>query len=133
MSARDRCDETVDHIRSVRKGDFKYIRNYLPQRPYLQPSNYKDGKPFMPVLRELYAAGKLKKPQSLHLAETRPAEELYDLSSDLWEIHNLAGIPPTTSNLQNSAACSRTGNSKPTTAAAFPNRSRCMTVIWPPT
>lgn len=91
VSARDRCDETVDHIRSVRKGDFKYIRNYLPKRPYLQPCKYKDAKPFMPVLRELYAAGKLNPAQSLQLAETRPEEELYDLTSDPWEIHNLAG------------------------------------------
>tara|TARA_R110002095_G_scaffold179193_1_gene156376 strand:- start:20626 stop:22104 length:1479 start_codon:yes stop_codon:yes gene_type:complete len=90
VSARDRCDETVDHIRSVRKGNFKYIRNYLPERPYLQPCKYKDGKPFMPVLRELHAAGKLNAAQSLHLAETRPEEELYDLTSDPWEIHNLA-------------------------------------------
>ncbi len=93
VSARDRCDETVDHIRSVRAGNFKYIRNYLPNRPYLQPCRYKDGKPFMPVLRELYAAGKLNAAQSLHLAETRPEEELYDLSNDPWEIHNLAGDP----------------------------------------
>jgi len=93
VSARDRCDETVDHIRSVRAGEFKYIRNYLPNRPYLQPCRYKDGKPFMPVLRELYAAGKLNAAQSLHLAETRPEEELYDLSNDPWEIHNLAGDP----------------------------------------
>ena len=91
VSARDRCDETVDHIRSIRKGNFKYIRNYLPQRPYLQPCKYKDGKPFMPVLRELYAAGQLNAVQSLHLAETRPEEELYDLTQDPWEIHNLAG------------------------------------------
>ena len=93
VSARDRCDETVDHIRSVRQGDFKYIRNYFPQRPYLQPSKYKDGKPFMPILRELYAAGKLNEAQSLQLAETRPEEELYDLSSDPWEIHNIASDP----------------------------------------
>lgn len=93
VSARDRCDETVDHIRSVRKGNFKYIRNYLPERPYLQPCKYKDGKPFMPVLRELHAAGKLNAAQSLHLAETRPEEELYNLTSDPWEIHNLAGDP----------------------------------------
>lgn len=91
VSARDRCDETVDHLRSVRKGKFKYIRNYLPERPYLQPCKYKDGKPFMPVLRELHAAGKLNAAQSLHLAETRPEEELYDLTSDPWEIHNRAG------------------------------------------
>ncbi|QDU06675.1 sulfatase [Gimesia aquarii] len=93
VSARDRCDETVDHIRSVRKGHFKYIRNYLPERPYLQPCKYKDAKPFMPVLRELHAAGKLNAAQSLHLAETRPEEELYDLTRDPWEIHNLASDP----------------------------------------
>jgi arylsulfatase A-like enzyme len=91
VSARDRCDETVDRIRSIRMGDFKYIRNFYPQRPYLQPSNYKDHKPFMPVLRELYAAGRLNKAQSLQMAETRPEEELYDLTTDPWEIQNLAG------------------------------------------
>ena len=90
VSARDRCDETVDRIRSVVKGNYKYIRNFYPNRPYLQPCAYKDHKQFMKRLRELYAAGKLNKVQSLHLADTRPEEELYDLSSDRWEIHNLA-------------------------------------------
>ena len=59
ISARDRCDETVDRIRSVRQGTFKYIRNYYPKRPHLQPSQYKDSKPWMPVLRQLHAEGKL--------------------------------------------------------------------------
>ena len=93
VSARDRCDETVDRIRSIRKGQFKYIRNFYPQRPYLQPNKYKDGKPFMPVLRELHASGKLSEAQSLQLAATRPEEELYDLSQDPWEINNLAEDP----------------------------------------
>jgi len=93
VSARDRCDATVDRIRSIRSGNYKYIRNFYPLRPYLQPSQYKDTKPFMPVLRELYAAGKLNAVQSLHLAETRPEEELYDLSTDPWEIDNLAADP----------------------------------------
>ncbi|MFT5126611.1 MAG: arylsulfatase A-like enzyme [Rhodothermales bacterium] len=88
--ARDRCDETVDRIRGVRKGDFKYIRNYHPQRPYLQPCAYKDAKPFMAPLREMFAAGKLDAAQSLQLAASRPEEELYDLRADPWEIHNLA-------------------------------------------
>ena len=93
ISARDRCDETVDRIRSVRSGDFKYIRNFYPERPYLQPCRYKDAKPFMPVLRSLYSAGKLNEAQSLQLAETRPEEELYDLTNDPWELNNLAGEP----------------------------------------
>ena len=93
VSARDRCDETVDRIRSVVKGNYKYIRNFYPERPYLEPNRYKDDKPFMKTLRKLYAEGKLNKVQSLHLAETRPEEELYDLSSDKWEINNLADDP----------------------------------------
>jgi arylsulfatase A-like enzyme len=87
VSARDRCDETVDRIRSVRKGNYKYIRNFYLKRPYLQPSLYKDKKPFMAPLRQLYAV------QSLIMAETRPDEELYHLSEDRWEIRNLAEDP----------------------------------------
>ncbi len=93
VSARDRCDETVDHIRSIREGNYKYIRNYLPKRPYLQPCNYKDKKPFMPVLRQLYANGKLTPAQSLLMADTRPTEELYHLTDDPWELNNLAASP----------------------------------------
>jgi arylsulfatase A-like enzyme len=93
VSARDRCDETVDHIRSIRTANYKYIRNFFPKRPYLQPSNYKDKKPFMPVLRQLYADGKLNSAQALIMAETRPAEELYDLTNDPWELDNLAANP----------------------------------------
>ena len=90
VSARDRCDETVDHIRSIRRGNYKYIRNYLPQRPYLQPCSYKDSKPFMPVLRQLHAEGKLSPAEALIMAETRPPEELYNLTDDPWELDNLA-------------------------------------------
>lgn len=90
VSARDRCDETVDRIRSVRKGNYKYIRNFYPKRPYLQPCIYKDHKPFMKALRRLYSENKLNDVQSLHLAETRPEEELYNLSEDRWEVYNLA-------------------------------------------
>ncbi|MDD7985193.1 sulfatase [Lentisphaera marina] len=94
ISARDRCDETVDRIRSVRSGDFKYIRNYYPKRPHLQPCQYKDGKPWMPVFRQLQAEGKLNDLQEkLLFSPTRPEEELYELKSDKWELKNLAGDP----------------------------------------
>lgn len=93
VTARDRCDETIDRIRGVRKGNYKYIRNFYPKRPYLQPNIYKDSKPFMQPLRDLYAAGKLNAVQSLLMAETRPEEELYLLTDDPWEIRNLANDP----------------------------------------
>ncbi|NNJ27336.1 sulfatase family protein [Alienimonas chondri] len=91
--ARDRCDETEDRIRGIRAGDFKYLRNDRPTRPYLQPCAYKDHKPFMIALRASIAAGGLNAVQSLHLAESRPDEELYDLSADPWEVRNLAADP----------------------------------------
>lgn len=93
VCARDRCDETVDHIRAVRSRTFKYIRNFLPERPYLQPNAYKDNKPILRRIRELSAAGKLNRAQSLVTADRRPREELYDLRRDPWELNNLAADP----------------------------------------
>jgi arylsulfatase A-like enzyme len=93
FAARDRCDETVDHIRSVRTERYKYIRNYYPLRPYMQPSSYKDGKAITRAIRAWQKEGRLNETQLLMLAPTRPAEELYDLEKDPWEIHNRAGDP----------------------------------------
>lgn len=93
FSARDRADETVDRMRAVRTDRYKYIRNFHPKRPYLQPNNYKDGKPIVQAMRRLHAAGKLDRNQSLIMADTRPEEELYDLAADPEELRNLAGDP----------------------------------------
>jgi arylsulfatase A-like enzyme len=94
VSARDRCDETVEHLRSVRKGTFTYIRNFNPERPHMQPNAYKDGKPFVIRLRELYAEGKLSgQPAERLFTVPRPREELYDRKIDPWELTNLAEDP----------------------------------------
>lgn len=94
FAARDRCDETIDHLRSVRSDRFKYIRNYLPERPHLQPNAYKDSKLIVQRLRELYLEGKLDAlTEKLLFAERRPKEELYDLQADPQELVNLADSP----------------------------------------
>lgn len=93
FAARDRCDETVDHIRSVRTRQFKYIRNFLPERPYLQPCAYKDAKSILQAIRGYEDAGKLNEVQQLVVRKTRPAEELYDVAADPHEIVNLASDP----------------------------------------
>ncbi len=94
FAARDRCDETVEHLRSVRTAEFKYIRNYLPSRPHLQPNGYKDDKEIVRRLRELHMQGKLPElTEKLLFSPTRPAEELYDLRSDPRETRNLASDP----------------------------------------
>ncbi len=49
FAARDRCDETVERLRSVRTDRFLYIRNFYPKRPHLQPNAYKDESPLSDV------------------------------------------------------------------------------------
>ena len=90
FAARDRADETVDWIRSVRTQKYKYIRNGFPSRPYLQPNNYKDSKAIVQAMRQWHQEGKLDAAQALILAQTREIEELYDLEKDPDELHNLA-------------------------------------------
>jgi arylsulfatase A-like enzyme len=95
FAARDRCDETVERIRSVRTSTWKYIRNFHPKRPHLQPNMYKDAKPTLRRLRELHAAGDLKGlPLQLLFAPERAPEELYDLEMDPHETVNLAAERP---------------------------------------
>jgi len=94
FAARDRCDETVDRIRSVRTDRFLYIRNFHPQRPLLQPNAYKDSKSILQTLRSLHESGGLDPLQeSLLFSPTRPAEELYEWPEDRWQTRNLAADP----------------------------------------
>lgn len=94
FAARDRCDETVERIRSVRTDRFLYIRNFYPQRPHLQPNAYKDGKSIVQTLRRLHEEGGLDPlAERLLFSPTRPAEELYEWTTDRWQVSNLAGDP----------------------------------------
>jgi N-sulfoglucosamine sulfohydrolase len=92
ISARDRCDGTVDRIRCVRTKTHKYIRNYHPERPYTQFNGYKKQQyPLWTLAPVLKAQGKLNAAQEKFLAPCRPYEELYDLTADPDELTDLAG------------------------------------------
>ncbi len=94
VCARDRCDETVDRIRCVRTKRYKYIKNFYPERAYLQFNAYKKKQyPAVSVLEQWQAEGKLTEAQKPFMAATRPEEELYDLQADPHEVKNLAGDP----------------------------------------
>jgi len=92
VSARDRCDYTIDHTRSVRTDRYRYIRHFLTDRAMLQPQ-YRDGADYFEVLRAAYHAGEVPEATRRMFAVPRPAEELYDMENDPLQLVNLAGDP----------------------------------------
>lgn len=88
----DRSDESYDMTRTVIKGTFAYSRAYLPYIQELRPLLYMDMGEITHLIRQDYKAGKLSPVQS-QMLEPRPAEYLYDLEKDPWEINNLAENP----------------------------------------
>ncbi len=91
FAARDRCGDALDRIRSVRTRQFKYIRNFHPELPYLQHSGYKKlAYPVETLMKVMHSQGRWDAPL---MSQTRPPEELYDLRVDPHEMSNLAGVP----------------------------------------
>lgn len=88
IAARDRCDFTIDRIRAVTSQRYKYIRNFMTDRPYLQP-NYRSQWPVMRLLKDMFEAGELNEVQAHFAGPGRPAEEFYDLIEDPHETNNL--------------------------------------------
>lgn len=89
-SSADRFDEKYDPVRALRKGRFKYLRNYQPFNPDALHNYYRYRQPAYAEWRELYRAGKLDEVQRAFF-EPRPPELLFDLENDPHEVRNLAG------------------------------------------
>lgn len=87
---RGRMDERQDLVRSTTDGRYVYIRNYMPRLPYGQFLNYMFQQATTRVWKERFDQGGLPELQT-RFWKPKPAEELYDLSTDRWETVNLNG------------------------------------------
>jgi len=75
------------HRRSVREGNYLYIKNSHPELSNLGIKN------FVNYMHGLWQAGSLTDAQSRHFVTPRPIEELFDTSTDPHQIVDLASNP----------------------------------------
>jgi N-sulfoglucosamine sulfohydrolase len=77
FALRDRMDISIDRMRAVRTRQYKYIRNYYPAIPYMQPNPYKEGSyPTWNLVKDWNKQGKLNPQQALFATAVKPIEEL---------------------------------------------------------
>ena len=88
----DRFDEKYDMVRTLRKGKWKYIRNYQGFYPDGLQNNYRYRMLAFTEWRELFQDGELNKEQQQFFLP-RPAEQLFDLSKDPYEVNDLSKNP----------------------------------------
>jgi N-sulfoglucosamine sulfohydrolase len=93
FGARDRMDVEYDMIRSARDARFLYLRNFSPDLPYAGHVIYRNQSAIMQEWLRLQAERKLTGPAALWMRTRRPAEELYDTTTDPHQIRDLSGDP----------------------------------------
>lgn len=98
-AARGRNDEVMDRQRAVRDQRFKYIRSWYPQVAGGHPLAFRDNQAMVRDMRELWQAGKLTADQARWF-EPVGTERLFDLQADPFELHDVAGDPARSGDLQ---------------------------------
>ena len=88
----DRFDEKYDLVRSLRRGRYKYIRNYTAYYPDALQNNYRYRMLAYAQWRKLHGEDKLNG-QQRQFFQAKPVEALYDLETDPHEVNNLASDP----------------------------------------
>jgi arylsulfatase A-like enzyme len=89
---RNRMDETYDNSRTVRDGQYRYIRHYMPNRIYGQYIYYMWKSNSLQSWQKACERGLCNKAQS-KFWHTKPSEELYDIREDPDNVGNLADNP----------------------------------------
>ena len=89
---RNRMDERYDMIRTVTDGRWRYIRNYMPHRPWGQHQAFAWLAKGYQDWEAAHRAGTLNAVQD-RFFQRKPFEELYDLSADPHQVRDLAADP----------------------------------------
>ncbi|MCK9343296.1 MAG: sulfatase, partial [Massilibacteroides sp.] len=89
---RGRMDERYDLCRVIHGKRFKYIRNYMPQRPNGQHLDFLWRAKGIQAWEKAWKQGKCTAAQSKFWLPKEP-EEFYDIEKDPYELHNLIGNP----------------------------------------
>lgn len=92
FSNRNRMDEAIDFVRTVRDERYRYIRNYMPHLPWGQHIEFMWGQAGYRRWEQLHLEGSLTEVQDRFWRE-KPYEELYDLENDPDEVVNLVEDP----------------------------------------
>ncbi|GAB3658806.1 sulfatase [Echinicola sediminis] len=88
----DRFDEKYDMVRSVRKGKYKYIRNFQPFNFDGLWNDYRYKQMAYQEWLHLYQGGELTEIQE-QFFRAKPAEMLFDVEKDPYETENLVQDP----------------------------------------
>ncbi len=79
-----------DPCRTVTDGRYKYIRNYIPHKPFCLRNLYQWGMPANQAWDAYVMSGECKKDELLQPYQPKAVEMLFDLDNDPWELNNLA-------------------------------------------
>jgi len=86
---RDRADDCYDVARSIYDGRYLYVRHFMPHKPYIQNAViFNKGKNSYEELFRLKEENELP-PEAQDMFSRKPVEEVYDLTSDPYELNNL--------------------------------------------
>jgi len=91
FASRSRNGDAIDKIRSVRSENYLFIKNFMPEKPWMQLSSYKKrAYPVYSLLKAMHESNKLTPEQSVYMADTKPEYELYLLAEDPFQLNNIA-------------------------------------------
>ena len=93
FGGRDRMDEQIDKQGFVRDSRYRYVRNYMIEKPDYMPVGYRLHMPMMNRILRLHEHDSLDQVMELWFKAPREIEEFYNPENDPYESNNLIHDP----------------------------------------